>query len=407
MGLKGKILMLTMGALSLGLMSCARKTVTERHEGMRVISVPPSLELEGGQDLKDHALATVDYLKRREKVQPVLRFGSCEVDSKKYQNFLKEIPVDKSELKRYLEEEAAWYEVYGKEEWSEILLTSYFSPLYEARKKPEPPYTQPIYQIPSDLIEVSLDSFSHDDLADLKTDRNVVSARLTSGPGAIQRVVPYFSRAQIDQEKKLAGKGLELGYLKPVDAFFLQIQGSGQLVFKNGERLSVGYGAQNGYRYKSIGKFLYQQGIMEKDAISMASIETYLASLNEKDLYDFLSHNPSYVFFKKLEGGHGITTSGIEVEPLRTLAVDPAFFELGSLAVLKYAHPQFIDEKTSEPHGFEEKMRVVMAHDTGGAIKGPGRADLYWGAGPLAQQAAGVVKHPAQLWFLAPKGSCL
>lgn len=388
------------------LMGCARKIVTERHEGMRPVTTPPEVVLSGGSQLREKLLETAKYLERREKYKEKLSFGSCQVETSTYRNFLLNLPEEKTKLESYLRDEAQWFEVYGKEEWSEILLTSYFSPLYKARRKPSGEFTQPIYRIPADLIEVALSSFSRDDLAQLKTDRSVVSARLVPGPGAIKRVVPYFSRAEIDQEKKLKGLGLEIAYLKPVDAFFLQIQGSGQLQFKDGEKISVGYAAQNGFRYHSIGKYLYQNGIMEKDAISMASIEDYLAKLNEKELYEFLAHNPSYVFFKELDGGFGVTTSGLEVEPMATLAVDTSFFELGSVAILEYQHPQFSGPKEAEPHGFEQKMRIVLAHDTGGAIKGPGRADLYWGAGPVAQQAAGVMKHPARLWFVAPKGSC-
>lgn len=388
-------------------LSCARTVVTERHEGMRPVESPPQLKLVGGEDLKQQASETAQYLKKRARAKETLTFGSCQVEVSKYRDFLENLPHEKEALESYLTENGQWYEVYGKEQWSEILLTSYFSPLYEARRRPTPPYTQAIYSIPDDLIEVRLSDFSQADLAELETDRNVIAARITEGPGVLKSVVPYFSRREIDQEKKLAGRALEIAYLKPVDAFFLQIQGSGQLRFADQSIVSVGYGAQNGYRYQSIGKFLYQQGIMDKEAINMASIESYLATLNEEELYNFLSHNPSYVFFKKLKGGHGITTSGLEVAPMRTLAVDPSFFELGSLGVLEYQHPQFSNPQDSEPQAFNSQMKVVLAHDTGGAIKGPGRADLYWGAGPQAQQSAGVIKHPARLWFIAPKGSCL
>lgn len=390
-----------------GLISgCSRYKVEEASEAMRksmplhvvgdaVIGID-----EGWMSLKE---ATIKRLAKRNDSHK-MTFGPCEVSSKEYQNFLESMPEKDSELKTYLDKEAIFLEVYGRDDWSQILLTSYFSPLYPARRRPKGEFTQAVYQVPKDLIEVSLDSFSHEDLAELETDRSVVSARLTTGPGVLKRVLPYYNRWQIDGEKALKGRGLELAYLRPIDAFFLQIQGSGQVEFQDGARLTLGYGAQNGYRYKSIGKLLYH--IIPKEKMSMGAIENHLRTLSESELTEFLAQNPSYVFFKVLEGKKGITTFGTEVHARRTLAIDTRFFPLGSMALLKYPHPVFSGSEEIEPTSFEDRFQWVFAHDTGGAIKGPDRADLYWGAGKVAQQAAGVMKHPANLWFVAPKSSC-
>lgn len=370
---------------------------------MRKIDPPQHLVLTGGDDLRQVLIDSRESLFKKRSL--TLEFGSCVIDPKTYDSFLEKMPSEGSSLIRYLQEETQWFEVYGKEDWSEILLTSYFSPVYEGRRKPIPPFTQPLYKVPEDLIEVSLGQFAHDDLAELKTDREVVSARIKSGPGLLKRVVPYYSRREIDQAQVLVGKGLELAYVSPIDAFFLQIQGSGKVRFPDGSLLSIGYGAQNGYRYKSIGKLLYD--VIPKEEMSMARIEGHLEGLSEKDLYDFLSENPSYIFFRELEGKKGVTTSGLEVRDRRTIAIDTQFFPLGAVAFLNYPHPQFEDQKSAQPKSFENRSRLVFAHDTGGAIKGPGRADLYWGEGREARQAAGVMKHSARLYFLGPKNACL
>lgn len=387
-------------------LSCSRYQVENASEAMRksaplqdVSAVTLNTD-EGWLSLKD---ATVKRLSKKADTSS-MTFGPCRVSTQDYQNFLSDMPKEEEGLRKFLETEAIFFEVYGRDDWSQILLTSYFSPLYEARKRPEGEFTQAVYKVPKDLIEVSLASFSHEDLAELETDRSVVSARVADGPGVLKRVLPYFNRWEIDGEKVLKGRGLELAYLRPIDAFFLQIQGSGQVEFKDGSRMTLGYGAQNGYRYKSIGKLLYH--IIPKEKMSMGAIEGHLKTLNDKELTEFLAKNPSYVFFKVLEGKKGITTFGTEVHARRTIAVDTRFFPLGAMALLKYPHPVFSSSEEIEPTSFEDKYQWVFAHDTGGAIKGPDRADLYWGAGKIAQQAAGVMKHPANLWFVAPKSSC-
>jgi membrane-bound lytic murein transglycosylase A len=385
------------------LTSCSRNEIKRRDEAMRKTEAPLDLAVSGGEDLRKILIESRQALFT--KGSKTLDFGACAIDSKTYDDYLSRMPSSGIDLVHYLQKETQWFEVYGKEKWSEILLTSYFSPVYEGRRKPTPPFTQPLYNVPEDLIEVSLGDFNHADLAELKTDRPVVSARLRSGPGILKRVVPYYSRQEIDQLAALKGQKLELAYVRPIDAFFLHIQGSGKVRFPNGELLSLGYGAQNGHRYKSIGKLLYD--VIPKEEMSMARIEGHLVGLNHGDLYDFLSENPSYIFFRELEGKKGVTTSGLEVMDRRTLAIDTQYFPLGAVAFLNYPHPNFENDLSVEPKDFENNSRLVFAHDTGGAIKGPGRADLYWGEGRKARQAAGVMKHPARLYFLGPKGACL
>lgn len=373
-------------------MGCARMEIDSRDKAMRFHRIVRISGL-GGAWVSERGVRTTAKRLKERPFGGTLQFGVCEVTPENYADFLEGLSLDS---------EVALYEVYGKEEWGQILLTSYFSPVYPARKSPSGEFIQPVYSIPEDLVEVKMEDFSHGDLLDQEVSRGIVSGRVVKGPGSLKRIVPFFSRSEIDIEGALKGKGLELAYMKPIDAFVLQIQGSGQIIFDNGEVVELGYGAQNGHRYYSIGKSLLD--IIPKEEMSLARIKAYLKELDKEKLYQFLSLNPSYVFFKKMEKKKGLTTFGVEPMPMETVAVDFSLFPMGALAFLEYRHPQKGNE---EEVSFKEKARFVFAHDTGGAIKGPGRADLYWGSGEEAERAAGVMRHSAKFFFVAPKSCAL
>ncbi|MBT5093977.1 MAG: hypothetical protein HOM21_07035 [Halobacteriovoraceae bacterium] len=384
------------------LFSCARQEVTETAKAMRPAQTPPNL----GDDLKLKSLIVglKKSITRLKKSQKVLHFGEKEISSQAYAKELSKIlnvfKKDPSQVLSYIKNTFEWQEVYGREEWGEILMTSYYEPIYEGRRSKTARFSQAIYQLPKDFVEVELDAFSREDLGNFDTDRKKVGGRVTSGPIG-DKIIPYYNREEIDIAGKLNGKGLELYYLDPIQAFFLQIQGSGAVRLKNGSIHRVGYAGQNGFRYQSIGKKLFD--IIPKSEMSLQRIEAHLRTLSKEDLYQFLKCNPSYVFFKKLKSGRGRTTFGPQVIPGRTIAVDPRFFALGSLAYLSFQKPVFENKYSTVPLKFETRDRFVVAHDTGGAIKGPGRADLFWGEGASALQYAGVLRHPAKLWFLFPK----
>lgn len=387
---------------------CSRQKVFKRERAMRPISIESLQknddEIENIVLFKtalEESLKNFHFLKSDK-----LYFGHCFVQTSDYYQFLIQvrdriIDTEDTSLASLKELNISAFEVYGHDRYGEILLTSYFSPVYEARSHSTEEFSQPIYRLPQDLIEISLDQFSKEELVELNNERPVISGRVMEGPGRIKRVVPYYTRKEIDIENKLDKLGLELAYLKPIDAFFLQIQGSGSVLFPNGEKMHVGYAGQNGHKYKSIGKLLYD--VIPKEEMSMAKIEEYLSGLSHEELQIFLSKNPSYIFFEELKGEKGLTTLGHPVVNQTTLAVDPRVFPLGGLGLLLFNKPLFESDSATVSIGHEEKRHLIFAHDTGGAIKGAGRADLYWGAGKKAQQIAGVIKDPAQLIFLAPK----
>jgi membrane-bound lytic murein transglycosylase A len=183
----------------------------------------------------------------------------------------------------------------------------------------------------------------------------------------------------------------------PVELFFLQIQGSGQLELDSGERIRLSYADQNGHPYRSLGRYLVERGEMTLDQASMQGIKAW-AALNPTKLQDALNVNASYVFFREATDPRGATGAlGIPLVPQYSLAVDRRFIPLGA--------PLFL--ATTYPLSDQPLARVVAAHDTGGAIRGVVRADFFWGTGPDAGAQAGRMRQPGRMWLLWPRGEAL
>lgn len=381
--------------------SCARKEVKLPEESMR--SIPTEFLLSDDLPLGEFKIGLKKHIHiLMKKPERVLKFGEKKVFAKDYAFSLRELLKfeEKDKLLSYVNKNFILMEVYGKKNWGEILLTSYYEPLYPARKKSTQKYFQPIYALPKDLVEIDMKSFSTEGIGNFETSRTKVSGRIVDKGLPFPKVVPHFSREEIDIQNKLKGKKLELYYLDPIHSFFLQIQGSGVLELPGGKRVRVGYAGQNGWKYESIGKHLFH--VIPREEMSLQRIEAHLRTLSKKDLLEFLKINPSYVFFKVIKS-RGLTTFGNEVVSGRTLAVDSSLFPLGALGYLSFQKPFFADKSVQVPTSYEETSRLVMAQDTGGAIKSPGRADLFWGEGDEALRYAGTMRHSAKLWFLYPK----
>lgn len=198
----------------------------------------------------------------------------------------------------------------------------------------------------------------------------------------------FLSRSTIEGGA-LRGRGLEIAWLDdPVDVYFLQVQGSGRIRMPDGNVLRLGYAGRNGFEYRSVGQEMVRRGTHSLDQVSAQEIARYVRA----GASDLLSINPSYVFFRKLDlapevGPIGAMTRSIT--PLRSLAVDPAFTPLGA--------PVWIEKDGTDP-----MTRLMVAQDTGGAIKGAQRADIYYGTGPAAGDAAGTVKDGGRMVVLLP-----
>lgn len=265
---------------------------------------------------------------------------------------------------------------------SSALITGYYEPLLHGSWTRTDRYRYPIYRAPDDLLTVDLGSV----YPQLRGKH--VRARLDG-----RRVVPYYSRAEINGDGvPLAGDEL-LWVDDPVALFFLQIQGSGRVQLDSGEIVSVGYAEQNGYPYTAIGRVLVQRTGLEPDQIDLPTIRAWLAA-HPDDAQAVMNANASYVFFTlrdpNLPGPLGAL--GVPLLAQRAIAVDPAYIPLGV--------PVWLD--TELPGSDEPYQRLVFAQDTGGAIKGPLRADLFFGHGPDAEANAGRMREPGRLYVLLP-----
>ena len=388
-------------------MGCSRMELEERKDSMR--RVPPHQVPRWNDDLPLDSLVRVLEKHRAflngSRRFTTLQFGERVISSRDYGlglNHLIEL------LKSSRSREDIWgdilqdfdfYQVYGRERWGEVLITSYFEPVIRGRYGKKYPYTQPLYKLPRDLVEVGLSRWKSLDNAP-----RVLRGRLVKGRPS--KVVPYYARREIDAGKKgaLRKRGLEWCYVRPVDAFFLQIQGSGTILLPKGRSLRLGYAGQNGHPYRSLGNFLFD--VIPREEMTLQSIETYLATLTHGQQQTLYNKNPSYVFFKKLDK-HALTYMGIPASAGRTIATDARFFSKGALALLSFGKPVFVSSMDSKPHFHRPVSRLVLDQDVGGAIKGGGRLDLFWGRGREAKQHAGVLNGLGQLFYLAPRAGLI
>lgn len=211
-------------------------------------------------------------------------------------------------------------------------------------------------------------------------------------PPELQDGQAFYDRASIENGM-LRGRGLELAWLEdPVDVYFLQIQGSGRIRMPDGRVVRVGYAGRNGFAYKSVGQEMIRRGTHRPDQVSAQEIRSYVRRMGDAGL-DLLNINPSYIFFRKLAdlpADKGpIGAMGRSITTLRSVAIDPAYTPLGA--------PVWVEKDGENP------IRALMvAQDTGGAIKGPQRADIFYGTGPAAGDAAGTVKDGGRLILLLP-----
>ncbi|MDF1525210.1 MAG: MltA domain-containing protein [bacterium] len=262
------------------------------------------------------------------------------------------------------------------------MVTGYYVPDLRGSREASPDYPYPIYRRPDDLLVIDL-SDSYPELGKYR-----LRGRLDE-----QRVVPYWDRGEIEGDRNPL-EGNELLWVEdPVELFFLHIQGSGRILFEDGSRTMVNYADQNGHPYGSLSQWLIKRGIMTRDEMSMQNIKAW-ARDNPSQVADLLSTNPSYIFFREApsdtESPPGAL--GVPLTPGRSVAVDRQYTPLGA--------PVFL--ATTWPNTDRPLYRLMMAQDTGGAIKGPVRADFFWGMGDDAGNEAGRMKQPLKMWVLLP-----
>lgn len=384
-------------ALAMLLLSaCARVPAIDPTNAFRQVT-PPSLSDDG--DFKELVQAIDSQLPiLRRDTDTLMRFGSTNLSRGDYADALerlKEVLNSQatSEHKlNYIRDNFHFFEYYGGDRWGEVLLTSYFEPVISGSSAPTSRFSRPLYAKPNDLLTVPIAKFSEKYQGD-----KALKAKLDG-----TTVLPYYSRADIDGKGALKGKGLELVWLDPIDAFFMHIQGGGTIRLPSGEQRHFIYADKNGHRYEAIGKFLKKQ--IAPNPVTMQSIERLLRNLSAKERDEILYRNPSYVFYAPSDK-RAITSLGVPATPGRTIAADPKFAPKGALVFLEFKKPIFRADYRDgdEPKLFEKSARFVLDQDSGGAITGTNRIDLFWGRGDEAKRHAGVIQHPARIWYLAPR----
>ena len=290
---------------------------------------------------------------------------------------------DSESVRAYFRQNFSVYKTTNVDGAESGLITGYYQPILKGSRTKSAKYPFPLYTTPPDLITVELDGL----FPELKYKR--VRGRVVGN-----KLVPYFNRAEIETDNSPI-KGRELVYIDNiVDVFFLQIQGSGVVQFENGEQVMVGYADQNGHTYNSVGRLLIERGELTSANASMAGIKNWVKN-NPLRFRELLNNNPSFVFFRELPSGlpGPIGALGVPILAERAVAVDPKFVPLGA--------PVFLS--TTQPNNNKPLKRLMMAQDTGGAIKGGVRADFFWGAGAEAGAKAGAMKQSGKIWVLLPK----
>jgi membrane-bound lytic murein transglycosylase A len=261
----------------------------------------------------------------------------------------------------------------------QVLFTGYYLPELRGSLERGGPYQVPLHRAPDDLVEVRAKDFPQlsDDLV----------GRVKDG-----RLVPYPTRAEI-RGGALDGKGAELLWVDSVvDAFYVEIQGSGVVRLPDGTSRVVTYAGKNGQRYAAVGGELVRRGALSRDQISMQAVRAWLAAHPEaRD--ELLASNPSYVFFRFAEAAMGAL--GQPVTPGRSIAADARVFPKGALAFIETERPVNQTDPAMRPFS-----RFVLDQDSGGAIRGPARVDVYWGSGAYATNAAGRMRQPGRLYYV-------
>jgi len=276
------------------------------------------------------------------------------------------------------------YRAMGRDGSGSVLFTGYYEPLLDGSRTPSERYRYPIYRSPPDLIARNISQKE--------------AAIKWSDAASFQ----YYSRRDIDIDKVLQGKGLELAWVEDqVDLFFLHIQGSGKIRLENGEIVTVSTTHSNGRPFRSITKHLLDEGIIGPHDASYFNVKRFLKGKGEQELKEILSYNERYIFFRFVDKDP-IGSLGEPVTAGRSIATDPDFFPPGALAFVRLSKP-VLDQNGNCTGQKVSFSRFVLNQDKGSAIKGPDRVDLFCGHGATAESIAGSIKEKGELYFLIKK----
>jgi membrane-bound lytic murein transglycosylase A len=292
-------------------------------------------------------------------------------------------------LQEFIQQHYVLYRSVGRAPDSNVLFTGYFEPLYPGSLEPSEIYNVPVYGIPEDLVSVNLSLF----VPEWRGKRIV-------GRVEGRQLQPYHTREKILMDGVIAETAPIIAWLKdPIDLYFLQVQGSGRVQTPEGQQINILYAAQNGHTADLVGRHLIRENKIPREEMSMQRIREYFEE-HPDEIAPMINQDPSFVFFRIGSTGP-LGNLGVEVTPGRSIATDRHIFPSGALAFISTQKPLVAGDRSIAR--WVPLNRFVLNQDTGGAIKGPGRVDLFWGTGDYAETAAGHLKHDGALYFLVLK----
>ena len=360
--------------------------------------LPDFNDINGKKGLKKAVSASLEYLEKYEDEEQI-PWGNESITAGMLRKTLKAFSglldrnLDRDDFQREIRRLFVVYRVIGREKGEVpagyVLVTGYFQPELAASLKANEEFSYPIYETPQDLIRIALHDF------DSALPRKTLYGRVSG-----QSLVPYYTRAGIDEGKKLGCTGVLAWLRSPLDGLMLHIQGSGTLRFQDETRRYIHYASSNGHPYHSIGRWLIDKGLLDKDQADWQDIRSW-AQKNPDKFREALAANPRYIFFRWEKEGP-IGRLGKVLTPMRSVALDHEIYPPGALCFLQVPMPvsRLIHEDAGGTfRGF------VCNQDTGNAIKGPHRLDLYCGEGDKAGYLAGRLKTPGSLYLLLLRDS--
>ena len=286
------------------------------------------------------------------------------------------------DIRAFFQDNLKPYAIVGDDGSASGTITGYYEPLLRGSRRPSRGFKQPVLGVPDDLLSIDLAAV----FPELKDKR--LRGRIEG-----KRVLPYWTRAEIVARGESIPARTLLYVDDAVELFFLQVQGSGRVRLADGSMVRLSYADQNGHPYQSIGRVLVARGELKLEEASMQGIRAW-ARANPGRLDELLNNNPSYVFFREMPDSQDgpLGALGVPLTAERSIAVDPRSVPLGA--------PVFLS--TTRPNSAQPLNRLVLAQDTGGAIKGAVRADFFWGFGKAAGELAGRMKQSGRMWLLLP-----
>ena len=373
------------------LIGCTSSTTTENPRPVSIAEIN-ALKLESSPDLEalQRALGhSIEYYERLPTDQR-FQYGSFGYSPEEmiasHQHFLRILDLPEVERLEKLQQDFLWFE--SLNEKNQAFFTGYYEPLLKGSLNESEKFPVPLYGVPSDLVTVNLRNFNE------KYGNGILRGKIVD-----QKFVKYDDRDEISYQNSLQGRATPLAWVNnDIELFFLQIQGSGVIELPNEVLYRVNYADQNGHPYRAIGKILL--GEIPREKMSLKALKEYIYDHPER-VQEILNYNPSYTFFRHIPGDGPLGNIEVPLTPERSIAMDHRLVPKGGLVFYETNLPSEISPSE------EILQRFAVVQDTGGAIRGHGRADIFWGRGTPAEKIAGPMKENGRIFLLVARKEVL